>query len=126
MMRTVWLGLICLIGLGAMASLRIATSTPVSADVSPASATTAANLPQEPLGKADKLLVSYTEEAPASEDVPDKKLVTSIAIVPPKAAVQPPEKTTEIVSRHWHEGFARMTGRPARHRREASRTRQRS
>lgn len=123
MMRTVWLGLVCLIGLGAMASLRIATSTPANSDVSPAAATSGASLPQAPLGKADKLLVSYTEEA--SEDVPEKKLVTSIAIVPPKAAAQLSEKTAEIVSRHWHEGFAGMTGRPARHRQEASRTRQR-
>jgi hypothetical protein len=126
MMRTVWLGLICLISLGAMASLRIASSTPGSADNLAVAVTTPANLQQDPLGKADKLQVSSTEEAAGTEDVPEIKLVTSIAIVPPKAALQPQQKTTEIISRHWHEGYAKMTRRPARHRRYASRTKQRS
>jgi hypothetical protein len=101
MMRTVWLGLICLVILGAMASLRLTMWAPGRADTLPAQTTTATSLKQDTLGKADKLLVSYTEE------VPEKKMVTSIAIVPPKAASKPQEKITKIISRHWHEAYAK-------------------
>src|ERR1039458_1615340 len=97
MVRTVWFGLVCLIGLGAMASLRVAITPTVSAGNSLGQPTIGTAFEQNPLGKADKLKVSYIEEAP------EKKLVTSIAVVPPKSAVKPKEKVIKIISRHWRD-----------------------
>jgi hypothetical protein len=120
MIRTVWLALFCLISLGAMAALRIAMTPSVSADASPARMTWAANLKQDTLAKTDKLQVSYIEEAP------EKKLVTTIAVVPPKMTSKPAEEITKIISRHWHEGHAKQIGPSPRHRRDVSRAKHRS
>jgi hypothetical protein len=105
MIRTVWLALFCLIGLGAAASLRIAMSMSDSGDISPARTVAAASPAQNTLAKADKLEVTYIDEAPG------KKLVKSIDIRPPETASKPPEKVIKIVSRHWHNAYAKRIAR---------------
>jgi hypothetical protein len=47
------------------------------------------------LAKADKLDV---------EEIPDKKIIRSTAIVLPEAA---PKQATKIISRHWQDGYAK-------------------
>jgi hypothetical protein len=118
-MRTVWIALFCLISVGAMASLRFAMTPTISADTSPDREKTT-SFRQDALVKADKLEAAYVEE------VPQKKLVKSIAIVPPAATTtKPVEKVVKIISRHWHAGHDKMTVRPG-NRRDVSRARYRS
>jgi hypothetical protein len=97
---------------------RVKVSIATSAKQEAAFADTAieADVSHDASVKADKLEVNYIEEAP------DKKLVRSITIVlPPVAAPKPREKITKIISRHWHEGYAKMT--PPKHdRRKTSKT----
>ena len=120
MVRTVWLALSFLIGICALAALKVSIATPAKQQAAFAETTIGANTDQAPLTKADKLEVSYVDEAP------DKIVVKAIKIVPPEAAPRPPEKITKIIGRHWHEGYAKITKRSARNRRDASRTKHRS
>jgi hypothetical protein len=64
------------------------------------------------LAKADKLDV---------EEIPDKKVIRSIAIVAPEPA---PRQETKIISRHWHEGYAKAK-ETRHHHRYASRKKHR-
>jgi hypothetical protein len=60
------------------------------------------------LAKADKLYI---------EEIPDKKILRSIAIVSAAAA---PTQETKTASRRWHDGYAKA--KPRKHyRRHASR-----
>ena len=57
------------------------------------------------LAKADRLEV---------EEIPDKKTIRSIAIVPQTAA-SISEKATKIVGRDWQDGFAKVKMRNHHH-----------
>jgi hypothetical protein len=117
MVRTVWLALVFLIGICGVAALKVSVATRAKQDAAFAETTIGTNTNQDPLTKADKLEVSYFDEAP------DKKVVRLIPIALPQAAqLNPPEKISKIMSRHWHEGYAKITKRSARNRRVASRT----
>jgi hypothetical protein len=120
-MRTVWLALFCLIGLATTVLVKI-ISPYVSTDVSPVvpfakaevsrefsstdtvalssvNATAGTMIQNDPPTKADKLEVSYTNEAS-----PEVKSVKSVSIVLPKTEPTPVSKKRErIVSRHWHD-----------------------
>src|ERR1035437_2839515 len=121
MVRTVWLALVFLIGICGLAALKVSVATRAKQETAFAETTIGANTNQDPLTKADKLEVSYFDE------VPDKKVVRLIPIALPQAArLTPPEKSTKIISRHWHEGYAKITKRSARNRRVASRTKHRN
>jgi hypothetical protein len=122
-MRTVWLALFCLIGLATTVVLKIGMSPYASADVSRGLPFSKAEVSQEgpltddtvalssdnvtagpklqngPLTKADKLEVSYTNEA-----APEVKSVKSISIVLPTTDPKRLSKKMErITSRHWHD-----------------------
>jgi hypothetical protein len=120
MVRTVWLGLVFLIAIGGLIAYNFATGAKHQAAF--ADPTVAiADTQDAPSTKADRLDVDYLE------DVPDKTPVHTIPIVlskPPAKAE--PEKVTKIISRHWHERYARITKRSARRQQEASRSRHRS
>ena len=62
-------------------------------------------VPENALAKADKLDV---------EEIPDKKTIRSIAIVPPIAAPKP-EKATKIISRHWQSAKGKLRKYHNRH-----------
>jgi Flp pilus assembly protein CpaB len=127
-MRTVWLALLCLIGLATTVVVKIGMSPYASADVSRGvpsakaevspetsppdtvalsseNVTAGTNLQSDTLTKADKLEVSSTNEA-----APEVKSVKSVAIVlrttEPK---QLSKKMERIVSRHWHDPFDKRT-----------------
>jgi hypothetical protein len=116
-MRPVWLALSFLIVICALAALKVSIATPAKEQALFDEATVSATTNQDrPLLKADKLDVSYVDETA------DKKVVRLIPILLPEATQpEPREKTTEIISRHWHEGYAGITKRSARDRRVASR-----
>jgi hypothetical protein len=94
MARPIWLALILLIGICALAALKISIAAPPQ---QAAFADDVIVLPVNALAKADKLEV---------EETPYKKTIQSIAIVPQLAAPIP-EKATKIVSHHWQDGFAK-------------------
>ena len=121
-MRAVWLALFCLIGLATTAAVKIGMAPYASADVSqgvtsakvevPQETTltdsvalsledvTAGNVQSDTLTKADKLQVTYTNEA-----TPEVKSVKSVAIGLSTEPKQPSEKMETIVNRHWHDPF---------------------
>lgn len=118
--RTVWLGLVFLIAIGGLIAYNFATGA--KHQTASAEPTTAiADTQDAPSAKGDRLDVNYLE------DVPNKTPVHTIPIIlSAPAAKAVPEKVTEIIGRHWHEGYARLTKRSIRRQREASRSGHRS
>jgi hypothetical protein len=94
MARPIWLALILLIGICALA-LKISIALPPAQQT--AFADDAIELPVNALAKADKLEV---------EETPFKKTIQSI-VIEPQLAAPIPEKATKIVSHHWQDGFAK-------------------
>ena len=107
MARPLWLALIFLIGICALAALKVSIATPAKQQA--ALADEVIEVSGNALVKADKLDV---------EQVPDKKIIRSIAIAQPEAA---PEQTTKIISRHWQDGYAKPKVRKRLHHRHVSR-----
>jgi hypothetical protein len=108
MKRTIWLAFGFLIVVGALAALKIGVAMPSQQAASFSDNVIGADMSQDVLAKADRLDVSYIE------DVPDKKAVQTTKIIPPKTATDeternPQENITKLVSRHWHERYAKMT-----------------
>jgi hypothetical protein len=130
-MRTVWLALLCLIGLATTVVVKIGMTPYASADVSQGvisakaevsreatltdspvlsseNVTAGTDVQRDTLTKADKLQVTYMNEA-----APEVKSVKSIAIgLPTTEPNQPSEKMERIVNRHWHDPFDKR-GAPA-------------
>jgi len=123
-MRTVWLALLCLIGLATTVVVKIGIAPYASADVSQGvtsekaevsreatltdsvalsseNETEGMNVPSDTLTKADKLQVTYPNEA-APEVKPTKSVAIGLPTTEPK---QPSEKMERIVNRHWHDPF---------------------
>jgi len=99
----IWLALIFLVGICAVAALKISIETP--SKLQAAFADDVIEAPVNALAKTDKLEV---------EEIPDKKTIRSIAIVPQTAA-SIPEKATKIVSHDWQDGFAKVKMRKHHH-----------
>jgi hypothetical protein len=123
-MRAVWLALLCLIGLATTAAVKIGMAPYASADVSqgvtsakaevspettltdsvapsPENVTAGTNVQSDTLTKADKLQVTYMNEA-APEVMSVKSGAVGLPTTEPK---QPSEKMETIVIRHWHDPF---------------------
>ena len=98
MTRPVWLALIFLIGISALAALKVSIASP--AKQQGALADDVIEVSENALAKADKLDV---------EEPLGKKIIRSIAIIPPVAA--PKAKATKIISRHWQNGYAKAKTR---------------
>jgi hypothetical protein len=96
MMRTIWLALTCLIGVGALIAIKVSLATPAKQAVALTTGQVEADLRDPSLAKGDKLPVSYAEP-------PLKTPIRSIPIAPSVVAV-PNEVSQRIISRHWHEG----------------------
>jgi hypothetical protein len=105
MARPIWLAVIFLIGVCALAALKVSIARP--AKQQSALADEVVELSGNVLAKADRL---------EAEEIPDKKIIRSIAIVQTDA---PPKQTTKIISRHWHDGYAKAKPRK-HHRRHVS------
>jgi hypothetical protein len=107
MARPIWVALVFLMGICAWAAvLKVGIVTPPKQP-----AAFSDEVPENALAKADKLDV---------EEIPDKKTIRSIAIVPPIAAPKP-EKATKIISRHWQNAKAKL--RKYHHRHVSGKTR---
>jgi len=98
--RTVWLAVLCLIGLGAMVAIKAETPTPPpNVGASPEQTTVGACFAQDTLTKADKLEIAYVRDPVVVEPV---MLVTKARDeTPPQPARQP--ETRKISSRHSHD-----------------------
>jgi hypothetical protein len=116
-MRMVWLALFCLMALAITVVAKIGMSPYANVDVSKGMPSAKAAISRETSApdtvafssknvtagttKADKLEVSYTNEAP-----PEVKSVKSVAIIlPATAPKEASNKMERIVSRHWHDPF---------------------
>jgi hypothetical protein len=98
MARPIWLALVFLVGICALAALKIGIAT----------------LPKQQAAFADEV-IETPENALTKTDKLDKKTVRSIAIVPQTAASMP-AKATKIVSHGWQDGFAKVKMRKHHHR----------
>jgi hypothetical protein len=106
--RTVWLAVLCLIGLGAMVAINAGTPTPTpspNVGASPEQTTIATGSSHDTLTEADKLEIAYVRVPVAVEPV---MLVTK---APDETQPQPPgpTATSRIVSRHWHDPNAKKS-----------------
>jgi hypothetical protein len=134
-MRTVWLTLLCLIGLTTIVAVRIGmaplaragasgnvpvTKAEVVRQATPADDVTLSSenlragteLLKDALSKADKLEVSYTSDA-----APEVKSIASTAIALPTTDPKPLSKKMDwIVTRHWHDPLDKQStaARPKR------------
>jgi hypothetical protein len=121
-MRTVWLALLCLVGLATTVVVKMGLTPYANADFSHGvisakddvsrenaladgaarsseNGETGTNVQSDTLAKADKLQVTYVNEA-----APEVKSVKSEAIgLPTTEPKQPPEKIESTVIRHWHD-----------------------
>ena len=113
MARPVWLALIFLMGICALAALKVSIASPAKQQA--ALADEVIEVSVNALAKADKLEV---------EKIPDKKTIRSIAIVP-QIAASIPENATKIISRDWHDGFAKVKMRKHHHRHVSRKRRRR-
>ena len=102
--RTDWLAVLCLIGLGAMVAIKAGTPTPPpNVGASPEQTTVGTGFAQDTLTKADKLQVAYVRDPAAVEPVmPDTKAHDE---TPPQSPSPP--ATPKIVSRHSHDLHAK-------------------
>ena len=105
MARPVWLVLL-LMSIGALAALKVSIARPEKQQA--AFADVVIEVSENALAKADKLHI---------EEIPDKKIIRSIAFVSAEAV---PKQETKTVSRHWHDGYAKAKPRK-HHRRHISR-----
>lgn len=106
MIRTVWLAVLCLIGVGAVVAINAGTSTPAPSVEAPADRTAiAAGFSQDTLTKADKLEIAYVRDRVAVESV------MQVTNPPDETPPQPlsPTATPKIVSRHWHDPNAKKS-----------------
>lgn len=113
MVRSVWLALIFLIGLGALATVRLAmVKNPVAErEMASAQETVEAGDTEDVVPpKGDKLPVAEVEP------IPEKKLVKTIPIIPTVAAPAEPEKAPKLVSRQLRNSFAEKLSRTRHHR----------
>ena len=114
MLRTVWLGVSCLICISALFAIKISLGAPVKQQAAISEPGTVGTSPdREPLAKGDRLDAGYS-------DLPKKIVVDTIKIEPApkpeqKSEKKPIEKVTRIISRHWHEGDAMTTTHSAGH-----------
>jgi hypothetical protein len=122
-MRAVWLALLCLIGLATTAAVKIGMAPYASADVSRGvtsakaevsqettltdivalsseNVTAGTNVQSDTLTKADKLQVTYANEA-----TPEVNVKSVASGLPAKEPKQSSEKMEWIVNRHWHDPF---------------------
>src|SRR5664280_2949233 len=88
MLRTVWLGLGCLICIGGLFALKISFGMPTKLEPASYDPTIVASIDLDPSPKADSLDASYVDDAP------NNIFVKPIAIVSPKADASPSEKVT--------------------------------
>ena len=105
MIRTVWVGVLCLSGLGAMVAISAETSTPPPTVETSLEQTTVGEsfsqhtFSQDTLTKADRMEIAYVGDAVAVEPA------MPAAKAPDETAPRPPGPTAppRIVSRHWQD-----------------------
>jgi hypothetical protein len=102
--RTVWLVVLCLMGVGAMVAIRAGTPTaPSGVRASPEQTSIGEIFSQDTLTKADRLEIAYVRDPVAPKPV---MLVTKAPDGTPSQAAGS-TATTNIASRHWHDPNAK-------------------
>lgn len=100
MIRTAWLAVVCLSGLGAMVAIMNAgmSTPPPTVGASPEQTTVGNTFSQDTLTKADKLEIAHVRDAAIVEPA------TLATKAPDEISPQPPSSTAtpKIASQHWH------------------------
>lgn len=111
MIRTVWVGVLCLSGLGAMVAISAETSTPPPTVETSLEQTTVGEsfsqhtFSQDTLTTADRLEIAYVRDAVAVE--PAMPIGRAPDVTPPQPVS--PTATPKIASRHWHDPNAKKS-----------------
>jgi hypothetical protein len=101
--RTVWLAVLSLIGLGAMVAINAGPPTPtLNVGASSEQTSSATGSSHETLTKADKLEIAYVPVPVALEPVMMATQVSDETSPQPRSLTIP-----KIVSRHWHDHTAK-------------------
>jgi hypothetical protein len=104
--RTVWLAVLCLIGLGAVVAIKAGTPTPPpNVGAPPEQTTVGKTFSQDTLTKADKLEIAQVRDPVAVEPV---ILVTRTPNATPRQPLSP-TATPKILSRHRHDPKAKKS-----------------
>ena len=107
MIRTVWLAVLCLIGLGAMVAIRFGIPTPPpNVRASPEQRTVGNSFSQDTLTKADKLEIAYVR-VPVVAVEPVMLVTRAPDETPPKPRSS--TATPKIVSRQGHDPNAKKS-----------------
>jgi hypothetical protein len=134
MVRTAWIGLVCLIAICGLTAYKVGFATPAGSQaaaaplavITDAQGVTASNDAPEtrdgPASKTDRLDVDYLQDVPGKTLVHTIPIVISNPAIPaaPAAKSEPekapaPERNTRSFSRHWRSSYARYTRRHFRH-----------
>src|SRR5215203_446434 len=122
MIRTVWLALICLIGVGIMAAVKITTVSRATTNVPERVGLSEQQAPKvsvtqgvatpdvarreaEQQTKSDRLTL-LNVDAPPTVTPPTVTQLTPVAVVPTKPQSETAEPSIKIVSRHWRDPLA--------------------
>ena len=100
MIRTVWLAVLCLALVSALAAGKALTTParPATAELPAAQITAGIDRAQDPLGKADRLEVNYVREETPPQPIPQSIEPAAPVVTPPA-----PPMETKIISRHWRD-----------------------
>jgi hypothetical protein len=100
MIRTVWLAVLCLALVSALAAGKaLRTSAgPTVVELAAAEITVGIDRAQDTLSKADRLEVNYVRE-----ETPAQAVLQSIEPTAPVVALPTPPTETKIISRHWRD-----------------------
>ena len=102
MIRTVWLAVLCLALVSALATGKaLRTPSPAVAEMPADEIADGIDRAQDALGKADRLEINYVRDETPSQPVPQP-----IKPAPPVVTPPTPPMETRIISRHWRDPHA--------------------
>jgi len=100
MIRTVWLAIICVVLVSALAAGKAlrTPADPVSAELLADETTVGIGHAQDTLSKADRLEINYVRQ-----EIPSQPVLQSIEPAAPVVTPPRPPMETKIISRHWRD-----------------------
>ena len=102
MIRTVWLAVLCLALVSALATGKaLRAPGPAVAELPAEKIAVGIDRAQDTLGKADRLEINYVRDEPPPQPVPQPIKPAAPAVTPPT-----PPMETRIISRHWRDPHA--------------------
>ena len=102
MIRTVWLAVLCLALVSALATGKaLRTPGPAVAEMPADKIAVGIDRAQDTLSKADRLEINYLRDEPPPQPVPQPITPAAAVVTPPTPPIE-----TRIISRHWRDPHA--------------------